>query len=866
MRTLLCLLVSLILCQFAYAQCAGFVTTAIVDANVTCNGGSNGVATAWPSGGTLPYIYIWDNGESGSTSSSLSAGTHEVSVIDAINCVATATVTISEPPALFMNPLPFDATCSGNDGWVTFNVSGGTLPYEYSVDGGVTFTPNSTVQNLGPGVYQAFVVDANGCTTSSSFLINSPNPLTVNVGNVIDDFCNSCDGSATISVSGGTAPYTYQWSDGSTLPFPSNLCAGTYSVSVTDANGCTILATIVINNGTGNLTSNITINSNVSCSGIDDGSATVTASGGTSPITYYWSNGETSQTASNLEAGLHFVEVIDAAGCALTDTVTILDTGVEYTITTTATSCNTSDGTASIVFNTPVSNPSFMWSNGATTQTATGLAANWYSVTVENIDSGCRTKQLFEIEEDPSCFVTIEGYVYLDDVLPDCVQDAGTIPFSQKMLVLSNGVDSVYTLTDSSGYYSFEAEAGNYTVRLIELPFIDLACAGSYTNSVSAPVLQTTYQGGDFYLKYVPTLNVSTYYSSTPARPGFTHYMYVYYCNYGSDIMSGTFSLVHDPIMTNFNGNGLEDSYDLATRTVTWSYSNLAPGQCKQVIMNFLIPVGTPLGTQVCDTTYIEPLTGDVQPSNNVYANCRTVTGSFDPNDKQNLVGTDPFGGDFYEEDETFLYQVRFQNTGTDTAFTVVIRDTLDANLNVESLNVIDATHDYEVRFSDAHILEFWFENILLPDSNVNEPASNGFVLFTMDRALNIPLGTTIENSAAIYFDFNPPVITNTVVNTLALPPTSLWGPEVASLSIAAFPNPASEVVMLDVDLPESGITSASVYDYTGRLIAGDVVQAHFPQGKQLLEVPMNDLSDGVYFIRVQSGSSFGVVRVSVVH
>jgi hypothetical protein len=149
----------------------------------------------------------------------------------------------------------------------------------------------------------------------------------------------------------------------------------------------------------------------------------------------------------------------------------------------------------------------------------------------------------------------------------------------------------------------------------------------------------------------------------------------------------------------------------------------------------------------------------DFDPINDIY--CGQVTGSYDPNDKTGFplgIGTDHLVAANGKMD----YVIRFQNTGTDTAFTVVIRDTLDLDLDIFSVQSGVASHAYTFQMYGPRVLEWTFNNILLPDSNVNEPASNGFVTFTVNQAPNLADGAEINNTANIYFDFNPPIITNT--------------------------------------------------------------------------------------------------------
>jgi uncharacterized repeat protein (TIGR01451 family) len=159
----------------------------------------------------------------------------------------------------------------------------------------------------------------------------------------------------------------------------------------------------------------------------------------------------------------------------------------------------------------------------------------------------------------------------------------------------------------------------------------------------------------------------------------------------------------------------------------------------------------------ISDLVNNQPL-DDADPVVDIY--CGVITGSYDPNDKRGF----PSGvtnQNHIQPNQQLQYVVRFQNTGTDTAFTVVIRDTLETDLNIFTVRPGVSSHDYTFRKYGPRVLEWTFNNILLPDSTTNEPGSNGFITFTVDQVPDLPNGTLINNQADIYFDFNAPIITN---------------------------------------------------------------------------------------------------------
>ncbi|MDX1912726.1 MAG: T9SS type A sorting domain-containing protein [Saprospiraceae bacterium] len=199
---------------------------------------------------------------------------------------------------------------------------------------------------------------------------------------------------------------------------------------------------------------------------------------------------------------------------------------------------------------------------------------------------------------------------------------------------------------------------------------------------------------------------------------------------------------------------------------------------------------------------------------------CRENTGSFDPNDKQGFpVGV--LAEHYIPRDQPIEYLIRFQNTGTDTAFTVVIRDTLDAALDPGSIRVLGSSHPHTFQLSGQNALQFVFGNIMLPDSNVNEPASHGFVKFLISPKRGLPDATLVQNSAAIYFDFNEPVITNTTWHTLGEKyldvSNHIFNP---AIGLDVFPNPTVGATTFLLQSATLLRGSMKVYDLNGRVVA----------------------------------------------
>lgn len=288
--------------------------------NVTCNGGSDGSATASATGGTSSITYTWSNGASGSVASGLSAGTYTVTATDGTTS-ATASVTITEPLAVSVSISSTNAS-GGNNGSATATGSGGTPGYSYNwSNGGST----ATINNLGAGTYTVTASDSRGCTGTASVVIEDTggNPVGVSISSSTNVSCNGGnDGSATASGSGGVAAISYSWSNGASGATASGLSAGTYTVTATDGTtSATASVTITEPTALGGTISG----TNPSGTGNADGSASVSPTGGTTPYAYSWSNGASTATINNLTAGTYSVTVTDANNCLASGSITLED-------------------------------------------------------------------------------------------------------------------------------------------------------------------------------------------------------------------------------------------------------------------------------------------------------------------------------------------------------------------------------------------------------------------------------------------------------------------------------------------------------------------------------------------------------------
>ncbi len=377
---------------------------------VTCFGESDGSAASVVSGGTLPYTYLWSNGDTNASATGLTAGNYDLTVSDANGCALTGTTTISEPNQLLASiSASASASCNGaSDGTATVSVSGGTTAYSYLWDSGAM---TATASNLTAGLHVVTVTDSNACTTTASISISEPTPLSASNIIVAPITCfGAADGGATSTPIGGTAPYTYVWSGGLTGASITGLSAGNYTLTVTDANGCSATGATSLTASSA-LTASVTGIAAASCAGDLNGAATIVATGGTSAYTYLWDNGETTPTVTNLAGGMHTATVTDLNGCTTTVQTNISEPQALATpsVISTPVSCfGGSDGSLAAALSGGTPPYSYTWNGGSTTATLTGLSAGTYDLTVTD-DNGCTILATAMVTEPSQLVGNISG-------------------------------------------------------------------------------------------------------------------------------------------------------------------------------------------------------------------------------------------------------------------------------------------------------------------------------------------------------------------------------------------------------------------------------------------------------------------------
>ncbi len=368
------------------------VLTANASATAQSGFGQNdGTATANPTGGTANYTYAWDNGGTTQSISGLAPGNYNVVVTDANGCSAVQTVTVNSfNCTLAANISGTNVVCFGaNNGTAEVFVTTGANPATYAWSNGET---TAAVSNLAAGLYTVNITDANNCPALLNISISEPALLDANATSTSESALGANDGTATANPTGGTGAYTYLWNGGATTQSINNLAPGTYTVVVTDENGCTSEQTVEVSSFLCAISSQQTI-VDVSCAGAANGSVTVSLTGGTAPFTYAWSNGGTTATISNLEGGTYTVNVLDANGCDFSANAAVAEPAPysAWDVQTTNPLCpNDATGSATASITGGTQPYTFLWSNGAVGNTLSNVPTGTYTVQVTD-HNGCQS-------------------------------------------------------------------------------------------------------------------------------------------------------------------------------------------------------------------------------------------------------------------------------------------------------------------------------------------------------------------------------------------------------------------------------------------------------------------------------------------
>ena len=442
--------------------------------NPLCYGDSTGSIDLTVTGGNPPYTYQWSTGTTTQDLTGVPADTYTVVITDASGCSVSHTVILTDPAPITVAAAVTDPLCNGDSsGSIDITVSGGTPPYTYSWSNGYT---TQDLNGIGAGTYIVTVTDANGCVAADTFVLTDPDPLSASsivepAGCVEDSLLN-----VTLAVSGGTPPYTVQWSSGDTGLQLSGVPWQPYSYVITDANGCTLEGVINLPSGLVPLQIDTAIIVHPPCPGVATGSITLYVSGGVYPYTYQWNIGYTDSVITGLPGGTYTVVVTDNAGCQRTATYTLIpaDTLYGYIVQVTQPTGNTCNGSVEVsaVGGTPPY--SCYWNTGVTGCTVYNMCAGTYQCVIQDV-KGC----------SDTVTVVIERVLAFEDV--ELGNDV-IIRLIENELLVENLLDVPVRL------YLFDLNGRMYDSRVLSSGARTVISAGNTPYGI-ASVLVTTFDG-----------------------------------------------------------------------------------------------------------------------------------------------------------------------------------------------------------------------------------------------------------------------------------------------------------------------------------------------------------------------------------
>lgn len=726
-----------------------------------------------------------------------------ITVTALANCYAAFQYTLTQQGFIYTVNFTDYSSASGNDSIVQWlwNINGNTY---------TTQNPIAQITSPNGGAYGACltVTSAGGCTsTFCDTIIISPS------NNCSAQFVASANGCNTFvfdPLFTAAAAYSWSFGDGSTstsiVPTHTYTTPGTYTVvlTITTSGGCTNSYTQVVTVGQCSTICGVVFNDS-NGNGVQDPGE----NGIPNALVYI---GNTWGYSTN--NGQYNISVAPGT----------------YTVYY----CAPQNYSFTIPLNTPNNSPSQSCAS--------------YTVTVAANSTNCGYN--FGVQNNS---VSICGTVYFD-ANNNGTQDVGEngLPNVQVRITAPGGTQYI-TYTNNSGSYCRVVGAGTYTITVNPTAYQG-GSINPLNHTITAAAGQA-FTGKNFGIYFQPgsgnlLINITPH---TTVTAGFPAWYDIQVTNIGASPMDAVVNMFYDPVLIFDYASPVQASHNASTHTLSWNITNLLPGQNKYYWVSFDAIAPLTLNQFVFTLANVLPNAGfsDVNMANNVDTVHQAVTGSWDPNNK--LV--EPIGvGDEGKIDgntEKLVYTINFQNTGNAPAINVVLHDEIETDLDIESFEMIGASHDYHMHFEGRKAV--WvFSNIMLPDSTNDEPNSHGFVKFAIKLVPGLAQGTQITNSADIYFDYNEPIVTNTALNTIDYTLSIGETPD-ANVSITLQPNPFNQYTTIRLEGAGNDAVELKVFDMIGNLVKSEI------SDNNVIRINRDNLSAGMYLYELrQNGKLLG--------
>jgi len=447
----------------------------------------------------------------------------------------------------------------------------------------------------------------------------------------------------------------------------------------------------------------------------------------------------------------------------------------------------------------------------------------------------------------------ISGKIYAD-INGNCVYDTGTdslIPYYPVYLKQGSTIISMQW-TSISGYYFFTAPSGSYTVEVGSHLGFAPSCPTTGIVSMSTSVNPINNIG----LTCQTTFDLQSTLWGTRFRPGFTGWLYPNFVNFSCSPVSGSVTLTLDPLTSYVSST--VTPFSVSGNLITWNFTNIQNAynwfnQNNQPLVTIMTNPLAQIGDTVCFTISITPTAGDLNPSNNTFTFCSPVRNSWDPNEKHsNPLGVGNTG--MVNPGTRITYTVHFQNTGNDTAYTVAILDTIDADFDITTMDIIGKSHAGYPSYQGNNIVKFNFPNIMLPDSGTNVAGSQGWITYSISPKTGLANGTQVKNTAYIFFDFNYAIITNTTLHTYDVIGTGIQ--DLNHVLFRLYPNPSRSEFYIE-NVGQASIQKIELIDMSGRVLKSW-------DSSHSAAYTVEGISDGSYMIRIETAKETKVIPMLI--
>lgn len=729
----------------------------------------------------------------------------------------------------FINDVSLQVTITGGSGSINL--------VEWSPWGTGIFA-----NNRGAGMHMAIVRDTfYGCIDTAYITVTDTfNCKYLQVQFYENDSCYQNDITLYTYTGLGSGNYTYAWSSGETTPNVYNKTAGVYTVSITDVQyGCTDTFKSTIVDDTCNFCQyyQAYIYENDSC-GYNDVTLSVYASNNmfNSGSHYVWNSGSTKNTISSQTSGTFYVVATDSAyGCKDTAYYNLSDDtcvpcqnfnvnvyGYE--------GCKANDVQLYSYLSMNDTFVSYLWNTGDTSKDLKNRSTGTYTLTVTS-SQGCIDTASYTMTDSVYRCCSANFYLSTDSLQGD----SSLLSFSNYFL--SNATSDVsitkYNWSfgdgfDGSGSYVFHQYA-NTGVKTVCHYVEDVAgCKDTFCKTKNLP------PNGQ-------NIGVKTFH--TAIVPGQPCYYYLFYSNLGNTVASNVnLSLFYPDSMIL---NNASTSYTTSTNAINFNIGTMNVGQSGYITVYMTTPTNFTVGTVKKDSTIITPVLADVVAFNNYVINLDNVRGSYDPNEMLVSPNGEGANGNIDPNTKELSYLINFQNEGNWRTYKVRVENEVDPNMDLSSLLIGETSHQVRLVLNGRKLV-WYFDDINLSPKADNEPMSHGFIQYTMKLKNNLPVGTSIKNTAHIYFDYNTAILTNTAISTLFLKTTNAV--ENAKINGIDF-----EAKMIDGKLiinSDTKITQVKIYNLEGKL-----VENQFSNSKKIeLNPDLNTRQ--IYIIHVEMGES----------